>query len=109
MKIQIINKSTNELPKYETALSAGMDLRANIVGVNEKFLFNTNIEKENGVIRKIIIYPGGRALIPTGLHIALPKGYEAQIRCRSGLALKQGIMLTNGIGTIDAKISISIF
>lgn len=83
MTVKIINKSTNPLPKYETPQSAGMDLRAN----------NDDM---------IIIAPFKRALIPTGLYISLPVGYEAQIRARSGLALKNGIMLANGVGTIDS-------
>lgn len=83
IKIKIVNKGSQELPKYETKNSAGMDLRANI--------------KEG-----IIIRPLDRALIPTGLHIALPEGYEAQIRPRSGLALKKGITCLNTPGTIDS-------
>ena len=83
INIKIVNKGSQELPKYETKNSAGMDLRANI--------------KEG-----IIIRPLDRALIPTGLHIALPEGYEAQIRPRSGLALKKGITCLNTPGTIDS-------
>lgn len=83
MKMKIVNKSNNELPKYETKGSSGMDLRA--------FL------KE-----PIILKPLDRMLVPTGLYIELEEGYEAQIRARSGLALKQGLSLPNGIGTIDS-------
>ena len=83
MKIKIINKSSNDLPKYETESSAGMDIRA-------------YLEDE------IIIKPLERVLIPTGLYISLPKGYEAQIRPRSGLAIKKGITVLNSPGTIDA-------
>lgn len=83
MKIQIINKSKHELPKYATSLSAGMDLRANID-------------------QPVVLKPLERCLVPTGLYIALPEGYEAQIRPRSGLALKRGITLLNTPGTIDA-------
>ena len=83
IKIKVVNKGSQELPKYETKNSVGMDLRANI--------------KEGIVIR-----PLDRALIPTGLHIALPEGYEAQIRPRSGLALKKGITCLNTPGTIDS-------
>ena len=83
MKIKIINKSSNDLPKYETASSAGMDIRAYL---------------EN----EIIIKPLERTLIPTGLYVSLPKGYEAQIRPRSGLAIKRGITVLNSPGTIDA-------
>ena len=83
MKIKIINKSSNDLPKYETASSAGMDIRA--------YLDN-----------EIIIKPLERTLIPTGLYISLPKGHEAQIRPRSGLAIKRGVTVLNSPGTIDA-------
>ena len=83
IKIKIVNNSKNELPKYETILSAGMDLRANLE-------------------ESVILNPMERRLIPTGLHISLPKGYEAQIRPRSGLALKKGITCLNSPGTIDA-------
>ncbi len=83
MKINIINKSGHELPKYETAHAAGMDLRA-----------HTDIQ--------IVIKPMQRILVPTGLHIELPVGYEAQIRPRSGLAYKHGISIVNAPGTIDA-------
>lgn len=83
MLIKIINKSDNDLPKYETEQSAGMDLRA--------FLQE-----------EVILQPMQRALIPTGLHIELPAGYEAQIRPRSGLAHKYGITVLNTPGTIDA-------
>ena len=83
MKIKIINKSKHDLPKYSTALSAGMDLRANINEI-------------------IMLAPLERTLIPTGLFIELPAGYEAQIRPRSGMALKEGITVLNSPGTIDA-------
>ena len=83
MKIKIINKSSNDLPKYETESSAGMDIRAYL---------------EN----EIIIKPLERTLIPTGLYISLPKGYEAQIRPRSGLAIKRVITVLTSPGTIDA-------
>ena len=83
MKIQIINKSKHALPEYATSYSAGMDLRANL---NEP----------------VVLKPLQRCLVPTGLYTALPEGYEAQIRPRSGLALKKGITLLNTPGTIDA-------
>ena len=83
MKVKIVNQSKHPLPAYETALSAGMDLRA---------------ELENAVELK----PLQRALIPTGLFIELPEGYEAQIRPRSGLAYKHGLSVLNSPGTIDA-------
>ncbi|TLX77109.1 dUTP diphosphatase [Labilibacter sediminis] len=83
VQIKIINKSNNALPEYSTALSAGLDLRA--------FLHD-----------EIILKPLQRVLIPTGLFIELPEGYEAQIRPRSGLAFKHGISVLNSPGTIDA-------
>ena len=83
IKIKVVNKGNQPLPKYATPLSAGMDLRANID-------------------EPIELKPLSRALIPTGLHIALPEGYEAQVRPRSGLALKKGITCLNTPGTIDA-------
>jgi dUTP pyrophosphatase len=83
MTIRIINKSTNVLPAYETANAAGMDLRANLDGA-------------------ITLKPMERKLVPTGLHIELPVGFEAQIRPRSGLAFKHGIGIVNSPGTIDA-------
>lgn len=83
MKVKIINKSSHALPEYATEYSAGLDLRANI---DEDITLN----------------PLERKLIPTGLFIELPKGYEAQIRPRSGLALKHGLTVLNSPGTIDA-------
>ena len=83
MKIKIVNKSKHPLPEYATVFSAGMDLRANI---------NQDIE----------LKPLERKLIPTGLFIELPESYEAQIRPRSGLAIKKGITVLNSPGTIDA-------
>jgi dUTP pyrophosphatase len=83
MKIKIVNHSKHPLPKYETSHSAGVDLRANL---------------DEAVLLKSL----DRALIPTGLFIELPEGYEAQIRPRSGLAIKKGISLVNAPGTIDA-------
>jgi len=83
MNVKIVNHSNNELPVYSTELSAGMDLRASL---NEP----------------VVLKPLERKLIPTGLFIELPKGYEAQIRPRSGLALKKGITVLNTPGTIDA-------
>lgn len=83
MKVRVINKSANALPEYETPLSAGMDLRANIE-------------------EPIVLQPMQRVLVPTGLFIELPAGCEAQIRPRSGLALKHGITVLNSPGTIDA-------
>ena len=83
MKVQIINKSHHQLPQYATIQSAGVDLRANLSD-------------------PVVLAPMQRALIPTGLYISLPAGYEAQVRPRSGLAIKKGITVLNSPGTIDA-------
>lgn len=83
MKIKVINKSKHQLPEYSTEASAGMDLRA-------------NLEKD------LVLNPLERCLVPTGLFLEIPVGFEAQIRARSGLALKKGITILNSPGTIDA-------
>ncbi|MCF8309259.1 MAG: dUTP diphosphatase [Bacteroidales bacterium] len=83
MKVKIVNKSENPLPEYATVASAGVDLRANL---------NESIELE----------PLKRALVPTGIFIELPVGYEAQVRPRSGMAIKKGVTVLNSPGTIDA-------
>ena len=83
MEIKVVNKGHQPLPQYATAQSAGMDLRANLE-------------------EPVTLNPLERRLIPTGLHIALPVGYEAQIRPRSGLALKHGITVLNSPGTVDS-------
>ena len=83
MKVKIINQSRHALPSYQTSSSAGMDLRANLES-------------------SIVLNPLQRALVPTGLYLELPVGYEAQIRPRSGLAYKHGISIVNSPGTIDA-------
>ena len=83
MDVKIVNRSGNSLPEYSTLLSAGMDLRANLD-------------------EAVVLKPLERRLIPTGLFIELPGGFEAQIRPRSGLALKKGISVLNTPGTIDA-------
>ncbi len=83
IQIKVVNRGHQQLPVYATPQSAGMDLRANIES-------------------PIMLHPMERRLIPTGLHIALPEGYEAQVRPRSGLALKHGLTVLNSPGTIDA-------
>ena len=83
IKIKVVNRGHKQLPAYATPQSAGMDLRANLS-------------------EPITLHPMERRLIPTGLHIALPEGYEAQVRPRSGLALKHGLTVLNTPGTIDA-------
>lgn len=83
VQVKVVNKSKHPLPVYATSLSAGMDVRADLA-------------------EPIVLKPLERKLIPTGLYVALPKGYEAQIRPRSGLAIKKGISVLNSPGTIDA-------
>lgn len=83
MKIKVVNKSKHPLPQYQTPHAAALDLTANLD-------------------KPVTLGPLERTLIPTGLYLALPPGYESQIRARSGLALKHGIGLVNGVGTIDA-------
>ena len=83
IKIQVVNRGHQQLPAYATIQSAGMDLRANLD-------------------EPVTLHPMERRLIPTGLYIALPEGYEAQVRPRSGLALKHGLTVLNSPGTIDA-------
>lgn len=83
LKINAINRGRQPMPTYATSQSAGMDLRANLE-------------------EPVVLHPMERRLIPTGLHIALPEGYEAQVRPRSGLALKHGLTVLNAPGTIDA-------
>lgn len=83
MKVRIVNKSSNPYPSYATEMSAGMDLRASLE-------------------EPVTIEPLQRQLIPTGIHIELPKGYEGQVRPRSGLSIKSGITVINSPGTIDA-------
>ena len=83
MKIKIVNKSQHECPEYATTQSAGLDLRANL-------------------LEPILLKPLARILVKTGLYIELPKGFEAQVRPRSGLAFKKGVTVLNSPGTIDA-------
>lgn len=83
MQVKVINKSKHPLPDYATEGSSGMDLRANLD-------------------EKMVLKPLDRVLVPTGLYLEFEKGYEAQVRARSGLALKKGLGLPNGIGTIDS-------
>ena len=83
MKVKVINRSKHDLPRYETALSAGMDVRANLS-------------------EPIVLKPLARALVPTGLFVELPAGFEMQVRPRSGLAAKFGLTVLNAPGTIDA-------
>ena len=103
MKVPVIKNTSNELPKYETLASAGMDLRAELSLFNPRLSYNTDsVWTLDNKCDHVCINPGGRALIPTGLQMALPVGYEAQVRPRSGLALKHGLTVLNSPGTIDA-------
>lgn len=83
MKVKVINRSKHDLPRHETILSAGLDVRANLD-------------------EPVTLKPLGRALIPTGLFVELPQGYEMQVRPRSGLAAKYGVTILNAPGTVDA-------
>ena len=83
IQVRVVRKTQHALPEYETDQSAGMDLRADLE-------------------ETVVLDPGGRTLIPTGLYIEIPAGYEAQVRPRSGLALKRGLTVLNAPGTIDA-------
>lgn len=96
--VKIINKSTNEIPQYATPDSAGVDVCAYCI--DDKFMGHAaDWDEKSQCVR---IFSGGRALIHTGLYLEIPKGYECQVRPRSGLALKQGITVLNTPGTIDA-------
>lgn len=114
MQVQVINKSNNALPQYETSLAAGMDVRADFSKVTIdtplkafgdcEMIFKSEVNK----VTMLRLDPGARALIPTGLYMALPKGdgdfkWECQVRPRSGFALKKGITVLNTPGTIDAE------
>jgi dUTP pyrophosphatase len=83
IQVKVVNKGGQPLPSYETAQSAGMDLRA-------------------ALAEDLVLVPGARALVPTGLYLEIPVGYEAQVRPRSGLALKRGLTVLNAPGTVDA-------
>lgn len=106
--VKVFNDSNNKLPKYETADSAGLDVRADLSHIETtadiKIYGPGQIIPANSVnaVKMIALEPGSRTLIPTGLYVELPSGYEAQVRPRSGLALKEGITVLNTPGTIDA-------
>jgi len=104
-EVKVFNSGNQELPKYETELAAGFDFRSDFSKINsvndflgdkETFIYNTETKTVT------LFGNGGRILIPTGIHIGLPDGYELQVRPRSGLALKHGITVLNSPGTIDA-------
>lgn len=108
MKVQIINKSNNQLPKYETSHSAGLDIRADLSRISPQN--NLRAYGDCEIIYKgdyhnttmLRLDPGARALIPTGIFTSIPEGYEVQLRPRSGLAIKKGLNLINCVGTIDS-------
>lgn len=89
IKVKVFNESDQKLPEYANVGDSGMDLRANIVA-------------------PVVLHPMERKLIPSGIHVELPEGYEVQVRSRSGLSLKHGIVVVNGIGTIDESFRGSI-
>jgi dUTP pyrophosphatase len=88
VKVQVVSNTTNELPLYETSGSAGLDVRANYIS--------------QGIEYSTVLEPGARILVPTGLSVAIPEGYEIQVRPRSGIALKNGVTVFNAPGTIDS-------
>jgi dUTP pyrophosphatase len=108
MNVNIVNISNNPLPQYETPQSAGLDLRADFSRVSPENPIKIYGDGEiifagEGHSKTMLrIEPGSRALIPTGIFTSIPEGYEIQIRPRSGLAIKKGLNLINGLGTIDA-------
>ena len=108
MKVEVINKSNNQLPKYETPASAGLDIRADFSRLSPENLLKAfgDVEViyagESHPTTMVRLDPVARALIPTGIFTAIPEGYEVQLRPRSGLAIKKGLNLINCVGTIDA-------
>ena len=110
MKVQIVNKSKYPTPQYTTPLSAGLDVRGDFSLFKGEYLVGypigegcavTEVDEDNKPL-KILIPAHARVMVPTGLYIALPEGYEMQVRPRSGLAAKHGITVLNSPGTIDA-------
>lgn len=99
VKVEVINGSQNELPKYETKGAAGMDVRAELSLINEKTILKDAYLNDEG---NLVIKPLGRAQIPTGLKVAIPNGYEIQVRSRSGLAIKKGLIIANSVGCVDS-------
>lgn len=100
MKVKIVNKSTNPNPEYSTKGSACMDIRANITpNISKEFFRNADYDS---VSNYVILFSGGSALIPTGIQVEIPEGYEIQVRPRSGLSLKHQIHIINSPGCIDS-------
>lgn len=109
MKVQVINKSKNALPRYATKGDAGIDIRADFSQAekieNSIMIYGKGVLKVAGPLQEtttLYLEPGARAIIPTGIYTAIPEGYEVQLRPRSGLAIKKGLNLINCVGTIDA-------
>ena len=101
MKVKATNKSNNELPKYSTPGSSGLDVRASFTNdKKEKFFQFADWDEEGGYL---IIFSGGRALIPTDLYMEIPEGFEIQVRPRSGMALRDGVTVLNTPGTLDSR------
>ena len=101
MKLNVINSGENALPTYAKAGDSGMDLRANFSnGLNDSYMFGAAFDD---VRKTLLVFSGGRVLIPTGLYTSFPPGYEIQVRPRSGLALKQGVTVLNTPGTVDSS------
>ena len=99
MEVKVINKSTNPLPTYAKEGDSGVDLRADLTLLNEDLMVGAAYDE---VRKTLIIFSGGRCIVPTGLYTSFPPGYEIQVRPRSGLAIKHGITVLNSPGTIDA-------
>lgn len=104
VKVKVFNKGNQTLPQYESLLSAGFDFKASFVGKesSDDFMGSGGYEYDNEKKELTLFAKGGRVLVPTGLFVALPDNYELQVRPRSGLALKKGIMVVNSPGTVDA-------
>jgi len=102
-EVKVFNNGLQELPQHSTEYSAGFDFRADYSKIKSgmDFLGDSETFEYDNVTKTLILFGGGRVLIPTGLHIALPDGYELQVRPRSGLALKHGITIVNSPGTVD--------
>lgn len=108
MKVRIVNKSNNPLPSYATPGAAAMDVRASFNNIDPKDLIKYGsvvytLDTTTMKIKSISMQPGSRVLVPLDIYTSIPEGYEIQIRMRSGLALKKGLLLGNGVGTIDAE------
>lgn len=104
LKVKVVNKSKFALPIYQTENSSGVDVKCDLSRWDSIKLYDAYISfKVDLEAKEITIRPGGRCLLPTGLFVSIPQGYEIQVRPRSGLALKQGVTVLNSPGTIDAS------